>query len=238
MGKQDGQHRIHTIQQLMEENLKLNASLRGLQFIPSSTRNNRGKASSLQNQYCMQNDCYTPTEFALFGIGICIAGILIGVIVLAYVKNKCSAEDKLYEYTLDDTHQHHHQYPINNGTVLSSSDERENLVHRSDSGGFKSHKPDSIAALNPNAAPAPRDFQDDPIYYNKCVCVCVCVCVCGKGWGWCGVVWCGVVWCGVVWCGAVRCGAVWCGVVWCGVVRCGVVGCGVCMRACVQVCVC
>ena len=51
----------------------------------------------------MQNDCYTPTEFALFGIGICIAGILIGVIVLAYVKNKCSAEDKLYEYTLDDT---------------------------------------------------------------------------------------------------------------------------------------
>ena len=74
-------------------------------FIPSSTRSNRGKASSLQNQYCMQNDCYTPTEFALFGIGICIAGILIGVIVLAYVKNKCSAEDKLYEYTLDDTHQ-------------------------------------------------------------------------------------------------------------------------------------
>ena len=72
-------------------------------FIPSSTRTNRGKASSLQNQYCMQNDCYTPTEFALFGIGICIAGILIGVIVLAYVKNKCSAEDKLYEYTLDDT---------------------------------------------------------------------------------------------------------------------------------------
>ena len=53
----------------------------------------------------MQNDCYTPTEFALFGIGICIAGILIGVVVLAYVKNKCSAEDKLYEYTLDDTHQ-------------------------------------------------------------------------------------------------------------------------------------
>ena len=53
----------------------------------------------------MQNDCYTPTEFALFGIGICIAGILIGVVVLAYVKNKCSAEDKLYEYTLDDTRQ-------------------------------------------------------------------------------------------------------------------------------------
>lgn len=178
--KQDGQNKVNTIQQLLEENLKLNASLRGLQFIPS-TRTNRGKASSLQNQYCMQNDCYTPTEFALFGIGICIAGILIGVIVLAYVKNKCSAEDKLYEYTLDDTHQHH-QYNQSNGTVLQSSDERENLVHRtnsgnlihrSDSGGFKSHKLDSVAALNPaasgavNSAPAPHDFQDEPIYYNK-----------------------------------------------------------------------
>jgi len=173
----DRQNQVNTIQQLLEENLKLNSSLRGLQYIPSTRQ--RAKAGSLQNQYCMQNDCYTPTEFALFGIGICIAGILIGVIVLAYVKNKCSAEDKLYEYTLDDTHQHHHhQYPINNGTVLSSSDEHENLVHRSDSGGFKSHKPDTIAALNPGAssgipagsaagAPAPRDFQDEPIYYNK-----------------------------------------------------------------------
>ena len=83
---------------------------------------------------------------------------------------------------------------MSNGTVLSSSDERENLVHnvhrtnsgniihRSDSGGFKSHKPDSVAALNPAAgmnpgsnsgasgsapAPAPHDFQDEPIYYNK-----------------------------------------------------------------------
>ena len=99
----DRQNQVNTIQQLLEENLKLNSSLRGLQYIPSTRQ--RAKAGSLQNQYCMQNDCYTPTEFALFGIGICIAGILIGVIVLAYVKNKCSAEDKLYEYTLDDTHQ-------------------------------------------------------------------------------------------------------------------------------------
>ena len=48
-----------------------------------------------------------------------------------------------------------------------------NLIHRSDSGGFKSHKLDSVAALNPaasgavNSAPAPHDFQDEPIYYNK-----------------------------------------------------------------------
>ena len=82
---------------------KLKRPLSKLIYKPSTRQ--RAKAGSLQNQYCMQNDCYTPTEFALFGIGICIAGILIGVVVLAYVKNKCSAEDKLYEYTLDDTHQ-------------------------------------------------------------------------------------------------------------------------------------
>ena len=53
----------------------------------------------------MANLCIKLNYFFLLPIGICIAGILIGVVVLAYVKNKCSAEDKLYEYTLDDTHQ-------------------------------------------------------------------------------------------------------------------------------------
>ena len=32
--KQDGQNKVNTIQQLLEENLKLNASLRGLQYVP------------------------------------------------------------------------------------------------------------------------------------------------------------------------------------------------------------
>ena len=48
-------------------------------------------------------------------------------------------------------------------------------MHRSDSGGFKSHKPDSVAALNPaasvTAAPpsvaSHQDYKDEPIYYNK-----------------------------------------------------------------------
>ena len=48
-------------------------------------------------------------------------------------------------------------------------------MHRSDSGGFKSHKPDSVAALNPaaSATAAPpsvashQDYKDEPIYYNK-----------------------------------------------------------------------
>ena len=86
-----------------------------------------------------------------------LAGILIGVVVLAYVKNKCSAEDKLYEYTLEDSR--HHPHALNNGGIISGGglDEHDTLVPRSDSGGFNSHKPDSIAALN---NPPPQDFQD------------------------------------------------------------------------------
>ena len=52
----------------------------------------------LQNQYCWSNKCYTPTEFALFGIGICVLGILIGIVAVAWFRNQCSAEDKYYSY--------------------------------------------------------------------------------------------------------------------------------------------
>ena len=57
---------------LLEENQKLNTSLLGMQYIPSTSKN-YGPAG-LQNQYCQTHACYTPTEFALFGVGICIAG--------------------------------------------------------------------------------------------------------------------------------------------------------------------
>ena len=70
--------------------------------------------------------------------------------ILAYVKNRCSAEDKYYEYNLDE--------PRNtqlfggeprNTQLHPSMDERDCLVvQRSDSGGFKSHKPETIVALN------------------------------------------------------------------------------------------
>ena len=58
-----------------------------------------------QNQYCWSNKCYTPTEFALFGIGICVLGILIGIVAVAWFRNQCSAEDKYYSYSLDG-HEH------------------------------------------------------------------------------------------------------------------------------------
>lgn len=151
--KQDAHNKVQTIHRLMEENLKLNSSLKGLQYVPSTSRHG---PASLQNQYCLTHECYTPTEFALFGVGICIAGILIGVIVLAYVKNRCSAEDKYYEYTLDDHHHHH------NGSASSvplNLEERQ--VSRSDSGGFTKNKPE-IVALNP-----PNEYTDEPYLIKR-----------------------------------------------------------------------
>ena len=34
----------------------------------------------LTNNYCMTSRCYTPTEFGLFGVGICILGIMVGIV--------------------------------------------------------------------------------------------------------------------------------------------------------------
>ena len=63
-----------------------------------------------------------------------------GVVIVAYVRNKCFPEDKLYEYTLDDPPAPH----VNGGTTMI---ERENLLPHSVSGGFVSYKPE-VKAVN------------------------------------------------------------------------------------------
>ena len=70
---------------------------------------------------------------------------------------RCSAEDKLYEYTLEDNNHH-----MSNGR-LSNADhqEHDSLMPRSDSGGFRSHKPDSIVALKQD------NFDDEPYHIKR-----------------------------------------------------------------------
>jgi hypothetical protein len=86
------------IQHLMESNSQLKRTIQreGLSTPPPTLY-----PASLQNQYCWSNKCYTPTEFALFGIGICVLGILIGIVAVAWFRNQCSPEDKYYSYSLD-----------------------------------------------------------------------------------------------------------------------------------------
>ncbi len=83
--EQEKTKNVKTIQTIMEENLRLNETIRRQGIHRYADTSNRGPAS-LQNQYCLINNCYTPTEFALFIVGICILGILIGVVVLSYVR--------------------------------------------------------------------------------------------------------------------------------------------------------
>ena len=44
-------------------------------------------------EYCATNKCYTPTMFALFGVGTLIMGALIGVVGLSYAKHRCLTEE-------------------------------------------------------------------------------------------------------------------------------------------------
>ena len=72
--EQDKKNKVRTIQDLMEQNMRLNRTLYSPKSPPNSYRPGNER---LQNQYCLTHDCYTPTEFALFGVGICIAGTII-----------------------------------------------------------------------------------------------------------------------------------------------------------------
>ena len=87
--------------------------------------------------------------FALF------SGVLAGVVIVAYVRNKCFPEDKLYEYTLDEPPAPHQ----NGGTTML---ERENLLPHSDSGGFVSYKPEVKAVNHHHRAP-----EDVPYHIKR-----------------------------------------------------------------------
>ena len=38
--------------------------------------------------YCALNKCYTPTEFAMFGIGAIVMGTMLGVIGISWFKHQ------------------------------------------------------------------------------------------------------------------------------------------------------
>merc|ERR1719429_313876 len=148
--------------------MRLNRTL----FNPRSNTERRPGPDRLQNQYCLSHECYTPTEFALFGVGICIAGVLLGVVVITWLKNKCFPEDKYYEYTLDDPNSSMTNSSSRrmNGSLMNntSSDEVANLMPRSDSGGFRSHKPDSVVAVQNQSDQVPHSqLQTDYIHKRQ-----------------------------------------------------------------------
>ena len=85
-----------------------------------------------------------------------------GVVVITWLKNKCFPEEKYYEYTLEHETNTNNSSPNDSKRNMSNGgnstmtvtmnhmdhQERENLIlARSDSGGFRSHKPESVVAV-------------------------------------------------------------------------------------------
>ena len=45
------------------------------------------------SEYCSRNRCYTPTEFALFGVGTVVMGMMVGVVGISWFKHQCLPEE-------------------------------------------------------------------------------------------------------------------------------------------------
>ena len=43
--------------------------------------------------YCSKHRCYTPTEFALFGVGTIVMGVMLGVVGISWFKYQCLPDE-------------------------------------------------------------------------------------------------------------------------------------------------
>jgi len=59
---------------------------------PPESGRHRGEGGS--SEFCFANRCYTPTEFALFGIGAIVMGVMLGVVGISWFKHQCLPDEK------------------------------------------------------------------------------------------------------------------------------------------------
>jgi len=78
------QDKKNTIQVLIEERNELQRvlNMHGLTTPPPNFEKREGST------YCAMNKCYTPTEFAMFGIGAIVMGTMLGVIGISWFKHQ------------------------------------------------------------------------------------------------------------------------------------------------------
>merc|ERR1712012_522118 len=76
---------------LQNENKELNRtlSINGITTTPQPPEAYSGAA------YCSQNRCYTPTEFAMLGLGAIILGVMMGVVAISWFKTQCLPDEEL-----------------------------------------------------------------------------------------------------------------------------------------------
>jgi len=78
------------IQELLETKYKLEKIVRDNRLTTAKPRHDRQEGQS----YCADNKCYTPTEFALFGVGAIIMGCMVGVVGISWFKNHFLPDEK------------------------------------------------------------------------------------------------------------------------------------------------
>ncbi|XP_023325464.1 uncharacterized protein LOC111699120 isoform X2 [Eurytemora carolleeae] len=83
--------RTNIIQNLIEEREELKRQIVISGITTERPRNLPRDGGSL---FCVSNKCYTPTEFALFGVGTTVMGIMIGVIGISWFKSHCLPDEK------------------------------------------------------------------------------------------------------------------------------------------------
>jgi GTP-binding protein EngB required for normal cell division len=84
------QDKKNIIQDLIEQRNELQKVLNMHGLTTPSPHSERQDGSS----YCAMNKCYTPTEFAMFGIGAIVMGTMLGVIGISWFKHQCLPDEK------------------------------------------------------------------------------------------------------------------------------------------------
>jgi len=77
------------IQSLNDENFQLSETLKRYGVTTPAPRNERQEG----NEYCAKNKCYTPTEFALFGLGTIVMGVMVGVVGISWFQHQCLPDE-------------------------------------------------------------------------------------------------------------------------------------------------
>jgi len=84
------QDKKNIIQDLIEQRNELQKVLNLHGLTTPSPNSQRQEGST----YCAVNKCYTPTEFAMFGIGAIVMGTMLGVIGISWFKHQCLPDEK------------------------------------------------------------------------------------------------------------------------------------------------
>jgi len=87
--KREEESKKAVIENLSEENYRLSETLKQYGLTTQAPEPEKLAGS----EYCSRNRCYTPTEFALFGVGTVVMGMMVGVVGISWFKHQCLPEE-------------------------------------------------------------------------------------------------------------------------------------------------